>query len=303
MSETRLLASVSPLVTVIIATYNKASALRCAIESVLWQTITDFEVWVVGDACTDNSADVVSSFNDARLHWTNLPHNTGYQSEPHNEGLRRARGQYIAYLNHDDLWLPNHLQVLIDGLESHQADAAYSIMEWVLTYAENYADIPDYPLSSRPPEATAIVHRRDWIDDIGYWKQPYETRAIPRADYFRRAQFAEKKFVMIPRLTALKFGGNAQGYSAIGQQPEYLDRIRREPNFAQIELAKLLVQVQRELDRPTTPKRFLHQIAESIRRQLIKLKIDPARLRFFQQRGHHIRAWRKAHGLDKPKQI
>ncbi len=299
MQEINILKSTSPIVTVIIATYNKASTLRCAIESVLWQTFTDFEVWIVGDACTDNSADVVNSFNDPRLHWYNLPHNTGYQSEPHNEGLRRARGQYIAYLNHDDLWLPNHLQVLIDGLESHQADAAYSIMEWILTYTECYADIPDYPHSPRPPEATAIVHRRDWIDDVGYWKQPHKLHAIPRADYFRRAQFSGKKFALIPILTALKFGGSSQGYSSIGQQPEYLDRIRRDPDFAHTELAMLLVQAQRELDRPTTPKRFIHQISESIRRQLIKLKIDPARLRFLERRGHHIRAWRKAHGLDK----
>ena len=93
----------SPLVSVLIATYNKASTLRFAIESVLWQTQQDFEVWVIGDNCTDDSVQLVRSFNDSRFNWINLPENSGYQSVPHNEGLRRARGKYIAYLNHDDI--------------------------------------------------------------------------------------------------------------------------------------------------------------------------------------------------------
>jgi len=58
-----------PLVSVLIATYNKAVTLRFALESVKWQTFQDFEVWVIGDCCTDNSAQVVESFNDPRLHW------------------------------------------------------------------------------------------------------------------------------------------------------------------------------------------------------------------------------------------
>jgi glycosyltransferase involved in cell wall biosynthesis len=69
-----------------------------------------------GDACTDDSAELVASYRDPRLHWFNLPTNSGYQSAPHNEGLRRARGRYVAYLNHDDLWLPNHLERLVAAL-------------------------------------------------------------------------------------------------------------------------------------------------------------------------------------------
>ena len=75
-----------PQVTVIIATYNKASTLRFALQSVLWQTFEDYEVWVIGDCCSDNSAEIVNGFNDPRVHWHNLPENSGYQSVPHNEG-------------------------------------------------------------------------------------------------------------------------------------------------------------------------------------------------------------------------
>jgi glycosyltransferase involved in cell wall biosynthesis len=290
--------SVSPTVTVIIATYNKSSVLRYAIDSVLWQTFRDFELWVIGDGCTDDSEAVVGAYDDPRVHWFNLPENTGYQSEPHNEGLRRARGKYIAYLNHDDIWLPNHLQVLVDCIEENEADFAYSIMEWILYWADPYPDIPQYPDPARPPEATATLHRRDIVDEIGYWKPPTETYAVPRAEYFRRAQFIGKRFAFAPALTALKFGGSKDGYAGLNQQPEFMAKIRDDPDFVHKELAGMLARAYHELETPITLKRLRYQVLQSIRRKLVKQRIDPARMRFWTHPGKHIRDWRKSHGLD-----
>lgn len=289
----------APTVSVIIATYNKAGTLRYAVESVLWQTFEDFELWVIGDGCTDNSAEIVNSYEDPRLNWYNLPQNTGYQSEPHNEGLRRARGKYIAYLNHDDLWLPNHLQVLVDCIEKTGADFVYSILEWILSYAENYADIPHFPGAPRPPEASATLHRREIVSEIGYWKPPHETYTVPRAEYFRRAQFIGKRFELAPVLTVLKFGGAPGGYSSVGEQPEHAQMIRHDPDFAHKELGILLARAHFQLERPTTPGRFLYQVGEFARRYLVKHQVDPASLVFWQKPGRHIRAWRKAHRMDK----
>jgi glycosyltransferase involved in cell wall biosynthesis len=288
----------SPAVTAIVATYNKANVLRYAIDSVLWQTFTDFELWVVGDGCTDDSADVVQSYDDPRVHWYNLPQNTGYQSEPHNEGLRRARGRYIAYLNHDDVWFPHHLQVLVDRIEETEVDFVYSILEWILRYAEPYADIPHYPAAPRPPEASATLHRREIVEELGYWKPPQQTYAIPRAEYFRRAEFMGKRFELAPMLTVLKFGGTPGGYSAVGDQPEYMDRIRTDPDFAHTELASMLARAYLRLEQPVTPRQFFRQLRELLRRQLVSRRIDPARLVFWHRPGRHIRAWRKTHGLE-----
>ena len=82
-----------PEVSVIIATYNSAATLRCAIASLVAQDMRDFEAWIIGDACADDSEAVVRSFGDARLHWHNLAVNTGIQSGPNNDGLQRARGR------------------------------------------------------------------------------------------------------------------------------------------------------------------------------------------------------------------
>ena len=96
----------SPAVSVIIATYNRAHTLRHAVQSVRNSSFTDWELIVVGDACTDDSAECVAAFNDPRIRFVNLPDRTGHQSGPNNHGLALARGKYVAFLNHDDLFFP-----------------------------------------------------------------------------------------------------------------------------------------------------------------------------------------------------
>jgi glycosyltransferase involved in cell wall biosynthesis len=121
----------APEVSVIMAAYNRSNVLRYAIESVRRQTRADWELLVVDDAGTDDTADVVAAFQDARISFTSLPGNVGEQSGPNNEGLRRARGRYIAFLNQDDLWLPHHLDTLIGEIEASGADLVFPLaLRW-----------------------------------------------------------------------------------------------------------------------------------------------------------------------------
>ena len=140
-----MIESTTPLVTVVIATYNRAETLKYAKESVLWQRYKNFELWVIGDCCTDHTEKVVQSFNDARVNFYNLPQNSGYQSKPNNEGIKRSKGQFIAYLNHDDIWLPNHLQDTVAHLQATNADIVFSIIQWVYSFTSSRADIPLLP--------------------------------------------------------------------------------------------------------------------------------------------------------------
>jgi glycosyltransferase involved in cell wall biosynthesis len=81
-----------PAITVAIATYNWSRALRCAIRSVLLQTMQDFEILVVGDGCTDDSASVVAEFDDPRLRWHNFDRNHGGQWAANNFANENAAG-------------------------------------------------------------------------------------------------------------------------------------------------------------------------------------------------------------------
>ena len=289
----------TPLVTVVIATYNRAATLEYAIQSVLWQTYKNFELWIVGDHCTDNTEEVVQKYlDDPRVNWYNLPVNSGYQSKPNNEGIRRGKGEYIAYLNHDDIWLPNHLEDNVRSLQQTNADFVFSITQWVYSFAHSQPDIPLLPDLPRPPEATAVLHKRSVIDRIGYWKDIHETYAYPRTEFFRDAQRANMKFEIVPSLTALKFLWDEKSYNDLGPQPLYMQRLREEPDYINKEMSRMLINAYQELGRLPRLKRIKLQISDLVRATLFKNKIDPAKLKFWQGKGGQIRIWRKRHGLS-----
>jgi glycosyltransferase involved in cell wall biosynthesis len=115
----------APAVSVIIATYNRAHTLRHAVQSVCNSSFSDWELIVVGDGCTDDTAQCVSSFNDPRVRFVNLARRFGHQAGPHNHGLTLARGRYVAFLNHDDFYFPDHLEKCVAELESSGADLVW----------------------------------------------------------------------------------------------------------------------------------------------------------------------------------
>jgi len=103
----------APRVSVIIPTYNRAPMLGRAIKSVLNQTYRDFELIVVDDCSTDNTEEVVNSFEDARLRYIKHPTNRG-GSAARNSGISSSSGDYIGFLDDDDEWLPDKLKVQVE---------------------------------------------------------------------------------------------------------------------------------------------------------------------------------------------
>lgn len=288
----------APLVTVVIATYNRAETLKYAIESVLWQTYGNFELWVIGDCCTDHTEKIVHSYShDPRVNWYNLPLNSGYQSKPNNEGIRRGKGEYIAYLNHDDIWLPNHLEDTVSHLQKTQADIVFSVIQWIYSFTSSRPDIPLLPSLPIPPEATAVVHKKSIINRIGYWKDINETYSYPRVDFFRQAQFAGLKFEIVPSLTGLKFLWDEKSYHDVGPHPTYMERLRTEKDYANKELTAMLIRAEQAMHSWPTRKRISYLLYNPVRALLLRWKIDPASLRFWHKKGTQIRVWRKRHGL------
>ena len=194
-----------PRVSVIIPTYNWSSVLPYSIGSVLRQTMGDFELLVVGDGCTDDSEQVVAGISDPRLRWINLPVRTGHQSGPNNEGLRQARGELIAYLGHDDLWLPSHLEAHVAAIDTSVADMTYSLLALVEADGGDAAVAPPMPevWAWGPPSCT--VHRRRVTEALGGWRNHRELRVTPELDLWRKARQAGYRFTFVPRLTAIKF--------------------------------------------------------------------------------------------------
>ena len=115
----------TPTVSVITPTYNRPRYLRTAIESVVGQKREDWELLVVNDGGED-VRHVVRAFSDDRIRYFPRSRNSG-KAACLNMALQRARGRYIAYLDDDDLWYPDHLEVLVGALEENpDYGAAYS---------------------------------------------------------------------------------------------------------------------------------------------------------------------------------
>jgi glycosyltransferase involved in cell wall biosynthesis len=103
----------SPVFSVIIPTHNRAHLLTRAVQSVLAQTLTHFELIIVDDASTDNTSRVVASIGDERIRY--LRHETGRGGgAARNTGIHSATGEYIAFLDDDDEWLPDKLKKQAD---------------------------------------------------------------------------------------------------------------------------------------------------------------------------------------------
>ncbi len=246
-----------PRVTVIIPTFNYAEVLPYSIRSVLRQSFADFELLVIGDHCTDDSESVVASFADPRVRWINLEKNVGHQSGPNNEGLRHGCGDLVAYLGHDDLWFPHHLEWLLRAIDSG-ADLAYGIVESVQPDGSPPRFLPlelDYcPGMWIPP--TGVMHRRRPALDLGGWRHFCDVPdRDPEADLWLRLHQAGQVLRLARMLTAVKFSAarrkNVYANRPTQEQFEWSRRIENEPHFAAIELARMLQPIP---DEPTSFK-------------------------------------------------
>lgn len=106
----------SPSVSVVIPVYNADWCIGCAIDSVLDQTFTDFELIVVNDGCTDNTTSILAHYGNA-LRIIEQP-NRGL-SAARNRGASAARGRYVAFLDADDRWLPTKLAQQVTLMTEH----------------------------------------------------------------------------------------------------------------------------------------------------------------------------------------
>ena len=120
--STRLLRS--PMISVILPAFNAEATIAQAIESVLAQSWRDFELIVINDGSTDATLQAVAAFDDSRL--AVFSHANRGPSASRNVGVSLANGEYVAFIDADDIWLSHKLEVQVSALQADpQADVAY----------------------------------------------------------------------------------------------------------------------------------------------------------------------------------
>jgi glycosyltransferase involved in cell wall biosynthesis len=197
--------------SVILATYNRGQHIVPTIRSVLRQSFQDFELYIIGDCCSDDTAAVVKPFLNERIHWLNLPERGKSQSYPNNAGLKLARGTYAAYIGHDDIWAADHLEKLnkcfaadatidfaVSGCLMHgPADSGHYRVTGI--FDDDSAKLAHF----FPP--SSLAHKRNAVEQIGYWRDPLEVSAPVDADLLLRAARAGLRFRSTGTITAHKF--------------------------------------------------------------------------------------------------
>ena len=213
-----------PAVSVVVATFDRSNILPYTLESVLRQTRRDFELLVVGDGCTDDTADVVARLGDPRIRFVDLRPRVGDQSGPTNAALALARGRFVALLNHDDFWFPDHLERALATLEATNADLTFALQleadpdgRWRVN--ASYPDGRFDPILH--PNASTWVFRRELARRVGPLRRRDRVYTYPTRDWLWRAYRGGASFAVTPAVTVLVI-------SATTRRNVYADRQWRE---------------------------------------------------------------------------
>ena len=168
----------STKVSVIIPTHNRASLLTRAIYSVLCQTFSDYEIIIVDDCSSDNTQEILSGFANLSIHSFRHEQRRG-ASAARNTGIAQARGEYIAFLDDDDEWLPTKLEEQVNLLEVSSPNVAL-VYGWLDRISDSSGRMKQGPrkttsgdafddllsLTTIAPTSTLLV-RSSAIRDIG----------------------------------------------------------------------------------------------------------------------------------------
>lgn len=140
-----------PKISIVTPAYNAEALIGSTIQSVINQTFTDWELFIVDDCSTDSTREVVegwaSRFDNIRL--ISLEKNFGGPAGPRNVGVEMARGDYVAFLDADDIWHPRKLEIQVAVLDSKAADFVCSKMKDFTSEEDiEFPDIGEYGLES-----------------------------------------------------------------------------------------------------------------------------------------------------------
>jgi glycosyltransferase involved in cell wall biosynthesis len=178
----------SPEFTVVIPAFNAREVIGSAIGSVLKQTWEDFELVVVDDGSSDETPEIVEAVEDSRVHLVRQA-NTG-TAGARNTGIERSKGDFVSFLDNDDLWMPDYLETMREALIAEPAAGLAYTDGWVLDdllhrirrkTAMSSGRPPDQPPPEAPDFLVELMHRnfilssatvrKSVLDEIGGFRE------------------------------------------------------------------------------------------------------------------------------------
>ncbi len=186
----------SPVVSIVMPTWNRAKVISDAIGSVQAQLFTDWELIIIDDGSTDNTAEILAKFaGDQRIRHVKQPH-VGASSARNPGGLRLAQGSFIAYLDSDNLWYPGFLAAAVNAFVADPAtDSVYGALITEVHGEDQRVLFKPFDRTELTREnfidLNTFVHRRSLVDAYGTFDETLDrlidwdlilryTRSMPR---------------------------------------------------------------------------------------------------------------------------
>jgi len=199
---------VIPLVSIVIPTYNHARFLGRALKSIIDQTYTNWEAIVVDNHSTDNTDEIVNSFSDSRIHYIKI-HNNGVIAVSRNVGIQNAKGEWIAFLDSDDYWHFNKLEICMKSVDE-KVDLLYHCLiiqrknknifqkKYIKSRQVKTPVLMDLLIKGNAIATSSVVVRKFLLQKIGGMNESREM--IAAEDYNSWLRIAEytDKFLYLP---------------------------------------------------------------------------------------------------------
>lgn len=177
--------NISPKITVLLPVYNCELYIQTAVDSILNQTFTDFELLIIDDASTDATVSILKKIDDSRIQLIEKPVNTGYTNSL-NFGLKLVKGEYIARMDGDDICMPERFAKQIAYLDTHLdvvvCGTTYKIIgnDKPIVLPESHEAIKRGLLWGNCISHPSVMIRKKVLDDFSII---YDTSKEPAEDY------------------------------------------------------------------------------------------------------------------------
>ena len=217
------------LVSVIIPTYNRGDLISETIVSVLNQTYQNFEIFIIDDGSIDNTKVLVQSFNDERVRYIFQEH-SGLPASGRNTGIKHAIGDYIAFLDSDDLWYPQKLEIQINMLKKYpnilliSTNGVYfpSKLDIKVLPIKNDTEITfRYLLENNIIINSSVLMRKKVTDKIGLLDEDNKLKYGEDYDYWLRLLKYKDNSILILKNILVKYRNTTNDLINLYRNPQF----------------------------------------------------------------------------------
>jgi hypothetical protein len=212
--------------SIVIPTYNHGHLLPRCIESIIGQTYEDWELIIVNNASTDNTIEVIEGYQNSKIRYINFNNDEGIAAS-RNVGIRAAKGDYICFLDSDDWWKENKLEVCsryindydliyhdLDIVNAHRSKDKFRKRLYSREIPKEFF-LEDMFINGNPIKNSSVVLSKKIVDKIGFLDENLELMAVEDFDYWIRAIKGGAKTKYIAESLGYYWKGNNTSYKMI----------------------------------------------------------------------------------------